>query len=100
MRKWIAFILVLFLSFVLIGCGEKPDPNPDEPIDPPTETITPNEIKISGEKSEIKVGEEFDLTIEVLPADAKNKNIRVVFNFYYSTRISNNSYVFILSIFR
>ena len=81
MRKWIAFVLVLFLSFVLIGCGEKPGPCPVPPTPvPPTETITPNEIKISGEKAEINVGEEFDLTIEVLPADAQNKNVRVVAN--------------------
>ena len=82
MKKWIAFMLVLFLAVVAIGCGggETPDKPEDKPEPPVTEEVKPNEIKVSGEKAEIEVGEEFDLTIEVLPADAKNKNVRVVAN--------------------
>ena len=81
MKKWIAFMLVLFLAVVAIGCGGGETPDPEEkPDDPVTEEVKPNEIKVSGEKAEIEVGEEFDLTIEVLPADAKNKNVRVVAN--------------------
>jgi len=90
MRKWIAFMLVLFLAVVAIGCGEKTPEHVHKFVDgicecgekePTTDVeVKPTEIKVSGEKAEIEVGEEFDLTIEVLPADAKNKNVRVVAN--------------------
>jgi len=96
MKKWIAFMLVLFLAVVAIGCGggETPDPEPGEkPVPPVTEEVKPTEIKVSGEKAEIEVGEEFDLTIEVLPADAKNKNVRVVANPSGIVDIKNNKTV-------
>ena len=54
--------------------------------------MKPNEIKVSGEKTEIEVGEEFDLTIEVLPADAKNKNVRVVANPSGIVEIKDNNF--------
>ena len=91
MRKWIAFMLVLFLAVVAIGCGGGETPEHVHKFvdgicecgekEPTTDVeVKPTEIKVSGEKAEIEVGEEFDLTIEVLPADAKNKNVRVVAN--------------------
>jgi len=100
MRKWIAFMLVLFLAVVAIGCGEKTPEHVHKFVDgicecgekePTTDVeVKPTEIKVSGEKAEIEVGEEFDLTIEVLPADAKNKNVRVVANPSGIVEIKNN----------
>ena len=91
MKKWIAFMLVLFLAVVAIGCGGGETPEHVHKFvdgicecgekEPTTDAeVKPTEIKVSGEKAEIEVGEEFDLAIEVLPADAKNKNVRVVAN--------------------
>ena len=77
MKKIIAFILMFVMTLSLIGCGGETPEVPDDPEDKPTEEVKPSEIKVSGEKVEINVGEEFDLTIEVLPTDAKDKTVSV-----------------------
>ena len=53
-------MLVLFLAVVAIGCGggETPDKPGEKPVPPVTEEVKPTEIKVSGEKAEIEVGEE------------------------------------------
>ena len=75
MKKWLSFMLVLVLAFALVGCGED-KPNPDDPNKPTEETIKPTSIEISGQKTEIEVGEEFTITVKVLPDNATNKNVR------------------------
>ena len=75
MKKWLSFILVLVLALVLVGCGEEKE-NPDNPDTPQTETIKPTSIEISGQKEEIEIGEEFTITVKVLPDNATNKNVR------------------------
>ena len=80
MKKIFTFIMMFVMTLSLIGCGGETPELPDDPEDKPTEEVKPSEIKVSGEKAEINVGEEFDLTIEVLPTDAKNKNVSVSAN--------------------
>ena len=69
MRKWIAFMLVLFLAVVAIGCGGGETPEHVHKFvdgicecgekEPTTDVeVKPTEIKVSGEKAEIEVGEE------------------------------------------
>ena len=77
MKKWLSFILVLILALVLVGCGDEPDPiTPDNPDAPVVEDIKPTSIEISGQKEEIEIGEEFTITVKVLPDNATNKNVR------------------------
>ena len=75
MKKWLSFILVLVLALVLVGCDED-KPNPDNPDTPIEETIKPTSIEITGQKEEIEIGEEFTITVKVLPDNATNKNVR------------------------
>ncbi len=28
MKKWISFMMILFLAVIFVGCGDKPDPDP------------------------------------------------------------------------
>ena len=79
MKKWFSFILVLVLALVLVGCG-KDDPKPDDPtpVDPTpqVEDVKPTKIEISGAKEEIEIGEEFTITVTVLPDNATNKKVK------------------------
>ena len=93
MKKIIAFILMFFMTLSLIGCGGETPEVPDDPEDKPTEEVKPSEIKVSGEKAEINVGEEFDLTIEVLPTDAKDKTVSVTASPSGIVDIKNNKTV-------
>jgi len=79
MKKWFSFILVLVLAVVLIGCGgddhkEDDTPKPDDKT--PTTEVKPTSIEITGQKEEIEIGEEFTITVKVLPDDATNKKVR------------------------
>ena len=78
MKKWFSFILVLVLALVLVGCGKddpKPDPTPVDPT-PQVEDVKPTKIEISGAKEEIEIGEEFTITVTVLPDNATNKKVK------------------------
>ena len=82
MKKILSFLFILLIALVFVGCGEKPDtPTPDKPDDPtvdPTpgeEVVDPTSVTISGQKSEVEVGEEFALSVKVLPAEAKEYTI-------------------------
>ena len=77
MKKWLSFILVLVLALVLVGCGDEPTPpTPDDPNPPVVEDVKPTSIEISGQKEEIEIGEEFTITVKVLPDNATNKAVR------------------------
>ena len=79
MKKWFSFILVLVLALVLVGCGGNDDPKPDPtPVDPTpqVEDVKPTKIEISGAKEEIEIGEEFTITVTVLPDNATNKKVK------------------------
>ena len=76
MKKWFSFILVLVLAVVLIGCSKDPDPTPTPPDPTPTTEVKPTSIEITGQKEEIEIGEEFTITVKVLPDDATNKKVR------------------------
>ena len=80
MKKWIAFILVLFLSVVAIGCGGGEETPGGEDNPGTTETVKPTDITLGGTLEEITVGEEFTITTEVTPSNATNKNVRVTAN--------------------
>ena len=81
MKKWLSLILVLVLALVLVGCGDKPTPpTPDDPDTPVVEDIKPTSIEISGQKEEIEIGEEFTITVKVLPDNATNKAVRYASN--------------------
>lgn len=76
MKKVLSLLLLLICALMFIGCGEeekdpvKPDPNPTP------EKVDVTSIEVSGQKDEIKVGEEFTLTVKVLPTDATNKKVK------------------------
>ena len=75
MKKWISFMMILFLAVIFVGCGDKPDkPNP-KPNDPTEIKVT--SIEVTGVKEELEEGESFTLEIKVLPENATNKNYRV-----------------------
>ena len=78
MKKWIMLLLILTLTFVLVGCGggtDDPD-DPDDPKDPIDQTeVLPESINISGQKETMTVGDTLTLTAEVLPATTTNKNL-------------------------
>ncbi len=75
MKKWISFMMILFLAVIFVGCGDKPDkPNPKPNV--PTE-IKVTSIEVTGVKEELEEGESFTLEIKVLPENATNKNYRV-----------------------
>ncbi len=77
MKKWFSFILVMVLALVLIGCGgkeEEPEPTPGPT--PAVEDVKPTSIEISGQKEEIEIGEDFTITVKVLPDNASNKKVR------------------------
>ena len=79
MKKWLSLILVLVLALVLVGCGDDPEPTPptpDDPNPPVVEDVKPTSIEISGQKEEIEIGEEFTITVKVLPDNATNKAVR------------------------
>lgn len=59
MKKWIAIILVLFLSFTIIGCKDR------------NEKVEVKDITINGAKATIEIDEELQLTAKVLPDDAE-----------------------------
>ena len=75
MKKWISFMMILFLAVIFVGCGDKPD-NPDPKPDDPTE-IKVTSIEVTGVKEELEEGESFTLEIKILPENATNKNYRV-----------------------
>ena len=76
MKKVLSLLLLLICALMFIGCGEeekdpvKPDPSPTP------EKVDVTSIEVSGQKEEIKVGEEFTLTVKVLPTDATNKKVK------------------------
>ena len=74
MKKWISFMMILFLAVIFVGCGDKPDPDP-KPNDPTEIKVT--SIEVTGVKEELEEGESFTLEIKVLPENATNKNYRV-----------------------
>ncbi len=75
MKKWISFMMILFLAVIFVGCGDKPDkPNP-KPNNPTEIKVT--SIEVTGVKEELEEGESFTLEIKVLPENATNKNYRV-----------------------
>ncbi len=75
MKKWISFMMILFLAVIFVGCGDKPDkPNP-KPNDPTEIKVT--SIEVTGVKETLEEGESFTLEIKVLPENATNKNYRV-----------------------
>ena len=79
MKKWFSFILVLVLTLVFVGCGggkEDPKPTPDPEPTPQVEDVKPTKIEISGQKTEIEIGEEFTITVKVLPDNATNKKVK------------------------
>ena len=79
MKKWFSFILVLVLALVLVGCGPKEDPEPTPGPSDPTpqvEDVKPTKIEISGVKEEIEIGEEFTITVKVLPENATDKIVK------------------------
>ena len=77
MKKWFSFILVLVLALVLIGCGDKePEKDPDKEQDPVITDVKPTGIEITGQKEEIEIGEEFTITVKVLPDNATDKKVR------------------------
>ena len=78
MKKWFSFVLVLVLALVLVGCGKddpKPDPTPVDPT-PQVEDVKPTKIEISGTKEEVEIGEEFTITVTVLPDNATDKKVK------------------------
>ena len=78
MKKWFSFILVMVLAVVLIGCGGEKEPEKEQGKDPDPVVIEvkPTSIEITGQKEEIEIGEEFTITVKVLPDDATNKKVR------------------------
>ena len=78
MKKWFSFILVLVLTLVFVGCGgdkEEEKPTPDDPT-PVVTDVKPTKIELSGQKTEIEIGEEFTFTVNVLPNDATDKKVK------------------------
>lgn len=76
MKRGLSLLLILVLALVFIGCGEeKKDPiNPDPT--PEVTTVDVTSIELSGVKSEINVGEDFTITVKVLPSDATNPKVK------------------------
>jgi uncharacterized protein YjdB len=74
MKKWIAFLLVLTLLFVFIGC-DKPveeDPDDDQPV---VVDVLPTAITIKNGVATMNVGDTQTLEIEITPSDTTNKSV-------------------------
>ena len=71
--RFLFLVLVIGLfTFTLSSCEKPNNPTPDNPV---VEDVKPTSIEISGQKDEIEIGEDFTITVKVLPDDATNKNV-------------------------
>jgi len=74
MKKWIAFLLVLTLLFVFIGCNKpvEEDPDDDQPV---VVDVLPTAITIKNGVATMNVGDTQTLEIEITPSDTTNKSV-------------------------
>ena len=74
MKKWIAFLLVLTLLFVFIGCNKpvEEDPDDDQPV---VVDVLPTAITIKNGVATMDVGDTQTLEIEITPSDTTNKSV-------------------------
>jgi hypothetical protein len=63
MKKLVAFLITIVVSFALVACKE--------PID--DTKVEPREITISGQPTNMEVGDEHQLTAKVSPDDANQE---------------------------
>lgn len=77
MKKWISFIMILFLAFIFVGCGENPE-NSDYGNDDGN-GVKPTSVEVTGivDGQEMEIGDALELEIKVLPDNATNKKYRV-----------------------
>lgn len=70
MKKILSFLFICLIALVLVGCSGTVNWNVDDPT-----TVDPTSIELSGQKEEIKVGEDFRVTATVLPSDASGYTV-------------------------
>ncbi|MBO4668037.1 MAG: InlB B-repeat-containing protein [Bacilli bacterium] len=79
MRKIISLLevtLLLVFALLFIGCNKDDNPDDkDKEKENENTTIAVESVAISGKKEEALVGEEFTLSVEVLPSNATDKTI-------------------------
>ncbi|MDD4063324.1 MAG: hypothetical protein PHQ79_02810, partial [Bacilli bacterium] len=63
MKKWLTFILVFILAFVIVGCKE----------DPVIEDVLVTGVTADVTEKEIAVGEKFIIKATIAPANATDK---------------------------
>ena len=74
MKKWIAFLLVLTLLFVFIGCDKPVEEDPDDD-QPEVVDVLPTAITIKNGVATMNVGDTQTLEIEITPSDTTNKSV-------------------------